>query len=95
MKIAIIAIPFSAVIIAGCGPQSAEDARAHAVDKCERQFGRLSPDASKGEALCSCMTDRLAAEGLEITDMLGGDRAKVEAIGKSCAKEAGIAVPQN
>ncbi len=94
MKTTIITISAYAMLLAACGPQSAQEQRALAVAKCERQFGRLSSDSSKATALCSCMTDRLAQEGLEITDMLGGDRAKVEGITRSCAASAGIALPQ-
>ncbi len=94
MKITIFVMPVSALLLAGCGPRSAEEQRAHAVAKCERQFGRLSSDSSKGEALCSCMTDRLAQEGLEITGMLGSDRVRVEGIARSCAASAGIPPPE-
>ena len=39
------------------------------------------------------MTDQLAEKGLEITDMLGGDRAAVEEIGRSCAARVGMELP--
>lgn len=86
--------PMLAALLAGCGPQSPEDVRAAAVAKCERQFGRVASDPSKGTALCTCLTDKLAENGLEITDMLGGDRAKVEELGRSCARSAGVTLPQ-
>ena len=79
--------------LAACGPQTPEDIRAAAIAKCERQFGRVAPDPALGNALCSCMTDRLAEKGLEITDMLGGDRAAVEEIGRSCAARVGMELP--
>ena len=79
--------------LSACGPQTPEEVRGASIAKCERQFGRLSPDPAKGNALCSCMTDRLADAGLEVTDMLGGNRAKVEQITRSCASKAGIALP--
>ena len=79
--------------LAACGPQSPEEVRAASIAKCERQFGRMSPDPSKGNALCSCMTDRLAEQGLEVTDMLGAGRAQVESITRTCAAQAGIALP--
>jgi hypothetical protein len=82
-----------AALIAACGPQTPEDARAGAIAKCERQFGRVAADPAKGTALCTCLTDKLAEEGLEITDMLGGERGKVEEIGRSCAKSAGVSLP--
>ncbi len=80
-------------VLAGCGPSSPEEVRAASIAKCERQFGRIAPDPSKGNALCSCMTDRLAEQGLEITDMLGAGRAQVESITRSCAMQAGVALP--
>lgn len=86
--------PMLAALLAGCGPQSPEDVRAAAVAKCERQFGRVAPDPAKGAALCGCLVDRLADNGLEITDMLDGDRAKVEELGRSCARSAGVTLPQ-
>jgi hypothetical protein len=82
------------LILTGCGPQTPEAARAAAIDKCERKFGKVAPDPTKGTALCTCLTDKLAAEGLEITDMLGGDREKVEGLMRSCATSAGVSLPQ-
>ena len=79
--------------LAACGPSSPEEVRAASVAKCERQFGRMAPDPSQGNALCSCMTDRLAEQGLEITDMLGAGRAQVERITRGCAAQAGISLP--
>ena len=79
--------------LTACGPQTPEDARAGLIAKCERQFGRAASDPSKGTQLCTCLTDKLAAEGLEITDMLGPDRARVESLGRSCASAAGVTLP--
>lgn len=76
--------------VSACGPQTPEEARAASVAKCERQFGRMAPDAEKGAALCGCMVDRLADEGLEITDALGGQRDRIIGITKSCARANGI-----
>ena len=81
------------VALGSCGPQTPEEVREASIAKCERQFGRLSPDPAKGNALCSCMTDRLAEQGLEVTDMLGAGRAQVESITRGCAAQAGIALP--
>lgn len=89
-----LAASLLAILLTACGPQSPEDVRAAAVAKCERQFGNLSPDPAKGAAFCNCFTDRLAENGLVITDMLGSNRAKVEGIGRSCASSAGVALPQ-
>ena len=83
----------SLATLSACGPQSPEEVRAASVAKCERQFGRMAPDPSKGNALCTCMTDKLAEEGLEITDTLGGDRSKVEEITRSCGRKAGVPMP--
>lgn len=55
--------------------------------------GRAAPGPSLGNALCTCMVDELAERGMEITDMLGGDRAAVEEIGRSCAARNGITLP--
>lgn len=88
------AAPLLALMLAACGPQSPEDIRAASVAKCERQVGKMAPDPAKGAALCGCMVDRLAADGLEITDMLGSDRAQVEAITRSCARSVGVSLPQ-
>lgn len=79
--------------LAACGPQTPEEVRGAAIAKCEQRFARSAPDPSKGTALCTCLTDKLAEEGMEITDMLTGDRAKVEEIGRSCAKSAGMSLP--
>lgn len=81
-------------LVTACGPTSPEEVRAAAIAKCERQFGRMAPDPSRGNALCTCMTDKLAEKGLEITDMLGGDRGAVEEITRSCAASAGVPLPQ-
>ena len=89
-----ICAALGAVLLAGCGQATPEEARAGSVAKCERQFGRLAPDPTKGAALCNCLVDKLAEKGLEITDMLGSERAKVEGITRSCAQSAGIALPQ-
>lgn len=86
--IASIAV-FSSMLI-GCGPTSPEAARNADIAKCERQFGRLASDAAQGEALCTCLIDRLAQEGLEITDAFGSNRARVEAATRTCAARAGI-----
>lgn len=88
------AAPLLALMLAACGPQSPEDIRAASVAKCERQVGKMAPDPAKGAALCGCMVDRLAADGLEIADMLGSDRAQVEAITRSCARSVGVNLPQ-
>lgn len=80
-------------MLGACGPQSPEDIRAASVAKCERQFGRMAPDPSKGAALCTCLIDRLADAGLEMTDMLGADRSKVEGIARSCGASAGVTMP--
>ncbi len=85
-----IALVLATGAIAACGPQSPEDVRATTIAKCERQFGRMAPDPSGATALCTCMSDRLAEEGLEVSDMLGGGREKVEGIVRSCASQAGI-----
>lgn len=79
--------------LGGCGPQTPEEVRAATIDKCERQFGQMAPDPSAGTQLCTCLVDRLAAEGLEITDMMGGDRSQVEGIARSCAGAAGVSLP--
>ncbi|MEP5938699.1 MAG: hypothetical protein ABJ239_10255 [Erythrobacter sp.] len=90
-KLAVIVL--AATGLAACGPQSPEDVRAAAIAKCERQFGRMSPDPAKGNALCSCMADDMAAEGVEITDMLGEGREAVKRIVRSCARRAGVPLP--
>ena len=82
-----------AMALAGCGPQSPEEARADTIAQCEMQFGRIAPDAAQGTQLCTCLADKLAAEGLAITDMLGGDRSKIEGMARSCASEAGVSLP--
>lgn len=79
--------------LSACGPTSPEEARAAMISKCERQFGRMASDTSKGYALCSCFTDKLSDQGLEITDMLGPDRSSVEGALRSCAAQAGVQVP--
>lgn len=81
-------------LLAGCGQASPEDARAALTGKCERQFARLAPDPAKGAELCTCLTDKLAEDGLAITDMMGGDGAKVQAVARSCAGRVGISLPQ-
>ncbi|MDP5102614.1 MAG: hypothetical protein NWP98_01665 [Erythrobacter sp.] len=88
------AILIAAPLLGACGPQSPEAARAAEIAKCEIRFERVAPDPSKATAWCTCLTDRLAEEGLELTDMLGDERAKVEAITRSCARRAGVAMPQ-
>ncbi len=82
-----------AALLSACGPQSAEDVRDATIAKCERQFGRMAPDAAKGNALCTCMADEMASKGVEITDMLGEGREAVEAIVRTCAGRAGISLP--
>ena len=93
MRYTVIAGAVLASALSACGPQSPEEERAASVAKCERQFGRMAPDPSKGNVLCTCMIDRLAEEGMEITDVFGGDRAKVEDITRRCAVKAGVALP--
>lgn len=85
----------AAMGLTACGPQSPEDVRAAAIAKCERQFGRMAPDPAKGNALCSCMADDMAAEGVEITDMLGEGRQAVERIVRNCASRVGVPLPTN
>ena len=80
----------SGALLASCGPQTPEDARAAAIAKCEMRFARMASDAEQGTALCTCMTDRLAEKGLEVTDMLGEGRAAVEEVARSCAAQAGV-----
>ena len=80
-------------VLAACGPTTPEEVREANVAKCERQFGRMAPDPAKGNALCTCLVDSLAEQGLEITDMLGPKRAEVESTTRSCARRAGIALP--
>jgi hypothetical protein len=84
----------AAALLAGCGPQSSEDIRAAAIAKCEIRFARAMSDPVKGTAFCTCTTDKLAESGLELTDMLGAERAKVEGIMRSCGNSAGISLPQ-
>ena len=88
---------FLPLMLIACGPQTPQDARAAAIAKCETRFGRAAlangADSAGANALCTCMTDRLANAGLEITDMLGPQRSRVEAIGRSCAAQAGITLP--
>ena len=81
------------MMLTACGPSSPEEIRASAIAKCERQFGRMAPDASAGNAMCTCMVDDLAAKGLEITDMLGEGRAAVEEVTRSCARQNGVPLP--
>lgn len=80
-------------LLASCGPATPEEARAANIAKCERQFGRMASDEAQGQSLCTCITDRLAEQGLEITDMLGSNRSKVEATTRSCAAQSGISLP--
>lgn len=77
----------------GCSGGEPVDMRTAAIAKCERKFGQFSGNEATGKALCTCMTDRLAEQGLEITDMLAGDSGKVEDIAKSCAASAGMKLP--
>lgn len=80
-------------LLAGCGEALPEDAQAVSVQRCERQFGRMAGgDAAKGAALCGCMVDRLAQEGMEITDAMGAGKQQVMAVTRSCARENGIDV---
>ena len=85
-----LAIAFA---LSGCGPSSPEEVRAASIAKCERQFGRMAPDPSKGNALCTCLTDGLIEKGLEITDMFGENRSTVEGTLRSCASRVGIQLP--
>lgn len=80
-------------LVAACGPQTPEEVRAAAIAKCERQFGRMAPDPSKGEALCSCFVDDMAAEGREITDVFGEGREALDRIMRKCAGQAGVPLP--
>lgn len=80
-------------MLAACGPQGPEEVRLAGIAKCERQFGQLASDPSQGTALCTCLVDSLAEQGLEITDMLGPNRAQVEGTTRSCAARAGISLP--
>ncbi|KEO87779.1 hypothetical protein EH31_06380 [Erythrobacter longus] len=92
----IIAIPATLALtctLAACGPQSPEEVRLAGIAKCERQFGQMAPNPSQGNALCTCLVDSLAEQGLEITDMLGPNRAQVEGTTRSCAARAGISIP--
>lgn len=93
MNYRILATAALGALLASCGPSSPEEIRDAAIAKCERQFGRMAPDPSKGNALCTCMTDKLAEKGLEITDMLGEGRAAVEEVTRSCARQAGVPLP--
>lgn len=92
-RLCMIGAALSPIALAGCGPQTPEDARALSINRCERQFGRMAPDASQGNALCTCMVDELAEEGLEVTDALGGNRARVEQITRTCAQRVGVPLP--
>lgn len=91
--ISAVSVIGASLAMSGCGPSSPEEVRSASIAKCERQFGRLAPDPSKGNALCSCLTDKLVEKGLEITDMLGENRPAVEGAVRSCASQAGIKVP--
>lgn len=82
-----------ALLLSACGEAMPGDARAASIQRCERQFGQMAPDPSQGNALCTCMVDDLAAEGLEVTDMLGGDGSRVEEITRNCASEVGVTLP--
>ena len=92
-KMGLAAMGLTTMGLTACGPQSPEDVRAAAIAKCERQFGRMAPDPAKGNALCSCMADDMAAEGVEITDMLGEGRQAVERIVRTCANRVGVPLP--
>lgn len=85
-----VLISATSIALAGCGPQTPEQQQARSIERCERQFGRMAPDPSKGEALCTCMVTELAEAGLEVTDALGGNRTRVEEITRSCAQRVGV-----
>lgn len=93
MKVLTMTTALASLVLVSCGPQTPEEVRAAATAKCERQFGKMAPDPEKGEAFCGCLVDRLAENGLEVTDMLGGDREKVMETTRSCAQTHGISVP--
>jgi|GEM_PF-1471054 len=98
MRITLITAATAALALGGCGPQAPEDVRSASIAKCERQFGRMTPDpaldpASFG-AMCTCMTDRLTEEGMEITDFLGEGRDQVAEITRSCARQTGVQLPE-
>ncbi len=82
-----------AALLVSCGPNAPADKRSLEIDACERRLGRMLPDTAKGAALCSCLVDGLAREGLEFTDILSPHRERVEAISQSCARQVGVEMP--
>ena len=93
MRFALINAAALSALLAACGPATPEEAQSASIARCERQFGRIAADASQGRALCTCLTARLAEQGLEPTDMFGSNRSKVEAATRACAAQAGISMP--
>ncbi|MEO9462716.1 MAG: hypothetical protein ABJ242_08275 [Marinomonas sp.] len=94
LRYTVLTLALPALALTGCGPQTPEDIRAASIAKCERQFGQMAPDPEKGAAFCGCLTDKLADQGLEITDMLGSGREKVMSAARSCGAANGIAMPE-
>lgn len=82
----------SLTMLTGCGSLGPGGEREASMARCERQFGQMAPDPDKGEAFCGCLIDRLAEQGLEITDMLGDDAETVMQTTRSCASAHGVPI---
>ncbi len=88
-------LPAAAVALASlsaCGMVPGDE-QARSQARCERTFARMAPDPSQGQALCSCMTERLADEGMTIIDTMGSGSGKGQEIVRQCASENGVQLP--
>ncbi len=76
--------------LAACGMG---DDRSRSIARCERQMQNLAPDTAAANAMCTCIVDSLAAEGMTIIDTLGDSSGRGEAITRQCAIENGVPLP--
>jgi len=82
----------AAVLFLGACSQGGSD-RDRAIARCERTAARASASGVTVTTMCTCFVDRLAAEGMSITDTIGSGRARGQEIMRSCAAAAGVSVP--
>lgn len=88
---AIAALIPATLLLTGCGAGGSPKERTLA--RCERSFARMAPDPAAGQALCSCLVDRLEAEGISILETMGDGRGTE--IARECAAQVGVSLPES
>jgi len=88
-----LGILLAALLLSGCDdpePGLKDEARIERVTDCQSVVGKLAKTAAKADALCECLTGRLAAQRLTIDDLSGAKQDRAMEQLRWCGVQVGV-----